>query len=190
MCIHMVCSKIIYHTVPSHAASPLYHKKKKWTENLIVWNLCLFSWRSMKLMRICRTKRRISASSINVADKSLSRKELGRAVSMLLHWKPVETCRFNRELLYQSILSSLSAMHSIIMTVRVAKILLKQPSHIVPNFFFKVLICLDLICITEIQLVQVKMALDDLQFSMWDTRGRHSKLQKYNQCLLLTLVQF
>lgn len=61
--------------------------------DLMVANFCRLPWRSMKLMRISRTKRRISASSMRAEESSLSRKALGSAVSMLLHWKPTETCR-------------------------------------------------------------------------------------------------
>lgn len=45
----------------------------------------------MKLMRISRTKRRISASSMRAVERRRSRKLLGRADIMLLHWKPVDT---------------------------------------------------------------------------------------------------
>lgn len=56
-------------------------------------NLWRLPWRSMKLMRISRTKRRISASSMRAVDRRRSRKLLGRADIMLLHWKPVDTCK-------------------------------------------------------------------------------------------------
>lgn len=46
----------------------------------------------MKLMRISRTKSRISASSMRAVERRRSRKLLGRADIMLLHWKPVDTC--------------------------------------------------------------------------------------------------
>lgn len=85
------CLPLFYRMAPYPTSTS---KIKPRLAYLIVWNLCLFPWRSMKLMRIWRTKRRISESSINVADRSRSKKELGRAVSILLHWKPVETCRF------------------------------------------------------------------------------------------------
>ena len=47
----------------------------------------------MKLMRISRTKRRISASSMRAVERRRSRKLLGRADIILLHWKPVDTCK-------------------------------------------------------------------------------------------------
>lgn len=40
-----------------------------------------------------RTSRRTSASSISVKESSGSRKDVGRAVSMLVVWKPTVTCR-------------------------------------------------------------------------------------------------
>jgi hypothetical protein len=46
----------------------------------------------MKLIRISRTKRRISASSMRAVERRRSRKLLGRADVILLHWKPVDTC--------------------------------------------------------------------------------------------------
>lgn len=60
--------------------------------HLMVENLWRLPWRSMKLMRISRTKRRISASSMRAVERRRSRKLLGRADIMLLHWKPVDTC--------------------------------------------------------------------------------------------------
>lgn len=44
-------------------------------------------------MRISRTKRRISASSMRAVERRRSRKLLGKADIMLLLWKPVDTCK-------------------------------------------------------------------------------------------------